>query len=66
MSEMWKPKDPSLLRSWLVAIIDEAQDELSTWELKFIADMETLLDREQRLSEAQEKKLEQIYAQRTH
>jgi hypothetical protein len=65
MAEMWKPKDPTLLRSWLDAILDEASDELNDWETKFISDMEKRLDLNLRLSQAQEEKLEQIYAGKT-
>lgn len=65
MAEMWKPKDPNLLRSWLDAILMEASDKLNDWETKFISDMEDIMDVGRRLSQSQEEKLEQIYAAKT-
>jgi len=65
MAEMWKPKDPKLLRSWLDAIIDEASDELNDWEKNFIDNMERTMNEGWTLSRSQEEKLEQIYARKT-
>lgn len=65
MAEVWKPKDPSLLRSWLEAVLLEASDSLNDWEKNFINSIEERLDKGFRLSESQEQKLEQIYAEHT-
>ncbi len=65
MPEVWKPKDPKLLRSWLDAILLEASDDLNDWEKNFIDDMEKRMDMNRPLTELQEKKLEQIYAAKT-
>ena len=65
MPPIWKPKDPELLKSWVEAIIAEASDELTMWETKFIEDMQTRLNHGWPLTQSQEEKLEQIYAERT-
>jgi hypothetical protein len=65
MAQMWTPKDPEILKSWVQAIIDEASDDLNMWETKFIADMERLLQEGRTLTEAQESKLESIYGEKT-
>lgn len=65
MSEMWKPKDPELLKSWVKAIMEEASDELTDWESRFVSDMEIRLTRGYVLTQSQEDKLEQIYAEKT-
>lgn len=65
MAEIWKPKDPELLKSWCQAIIDEASDDLNTWELQFISDIDTKLNNGWKLNQAQEEKLENIYSEKT-
>lgn len=65
MAEIWKPKDPQLLKSWVDAILVEASDKLNDWETKFIVDIQMRLDLGARLTQAQEDKLEQIYADKT-
>lgn len=65
MAEIWKPKDPKLLISWIQAILEEASDELSDWEINFIDDMKLILDGGWTLTQNQEDKLEQIYADKT-
>lgn len=64
MPPIWKP-NPKLMKQFWEAIVDEAQDELNAWEMKFISDIEIRVRSEWPLSEAQEKKLEQIYANKT-
>lgn len=65
MAEIWKPKDPALLRIWCNRIIEEAVEDLNEWECKFITDIQIKLDNGWALSKAQEDKLEQIYADKT-
>lgn len=65
MAEIWKPKDPDLIISWWEAIVDEAQDELTPWELEFITSIEIRVRNKWQLSEKQEKTLERIYAEKT-
>lgn len=65
MSKIWKPKDPGLLKLWVQTILDEASDELNDWESNFIIDIQNRLERGYTLTETQEEKLEQIYAEKT-
>lgn len=65
MAEIWKPKDPELLLSWWIAIVDEAQDELNEWEAGFISNIEWSVKNKRPLSENQEKTLERIYTEKT-
>ncbi len=65
MAEMWKPKSPEVLKQWINDVVEEASDRLSAWEMKFIADMEVRVTNGQPLTEQQEKKLEEIYADKT-
>jgi hypothetical protein len=61
----WQPQDRDVINHWLNTIVDEASDDLSAWELKFISDMQIRLQNGWKWTEAQEKKLEQIYADKT-
>jgi hypothetical protein len=63
--EIWKPQPPEIVLSWLEAIVDEAQDELNDWENNFIDSIEMRIRNRWPLTESQEKKLEQIYAEKT-
>lgn len=65
MAEMWKPRAAIVYKDWVRDIIDESQDKLTAWELKFIADIEMKLDKGYTLSQAQAEKLESIYVDRT-
>ncbi len=65
MAPIWKPKDPDLLKSWVDSIMKEASDELTDWESRFVDDMNTRLDKGYVLTEDQENKLEEIYAEKT-
>jgi hypothetical protein len=62
--KVWKP-NPELMKQYWQAIVDEAQDELNDWELQFVSDLEARVRNGWPLTEAQEKKLEQIYADKT-
>ncbi len=65
MAPIWKPKDPDLLKSWVESVMKEASDELSDWESRFINDMHERLEKGYVLTEYQENKLEEIYAEKT-
>jgi hypothetical protein len=65
MAKVWEPRDPTVLRDWVEAVLKEASDDLNDWETKFISNMEDLLDRGLRLTQNQEEKLEAIYAAKT-
>lgn len=65
MAPIWKPKDPKVLRQWLDDILTEASDTLTDWESRFCADMDIRLTVGSTLTEEQEKKLEEIYAEKT-
>ncbi len=64
MAEMWKPNPDNMLH-YFNTIVEEASDDLNAWELKFISDIESRVRSKVPLSEAQEKKLEQIYCNYT-
>lgn len=65
MSEIWKSQPPKVHRHWLDTILMGAQDKLSDWETNFIESIEKQLDKRMLLSQAQEEKLESIYAEKT-
>ena len=65
MAEMFRPQSTDTLKLYVKTILDEASDDLNTWELKFISDMEIKLDNGWQLTQAQEEKLESIYAAKT-
>ncbi len=65
MPPVFKPHPPEVLRQWMHDIITESYDKLTMWELKFIGDMETLLNMGKILTQAQQDKLEQIYVAKT-
>lgn len=65
MAPVWKPRDTKILRDWIQTILFEASDVLTEWEVKFLNDMENIMDLGGRLSQGQEEKLEQIYAAKT-
>ena len=65
MAEMWKPKPKEVLQQWITDVVEEASDRLTLWEMKFVADMEARVNNNQPLTEVQEKKLEEIYADKT-
>jgi len=65
MSKLWQPQDRDVINHWINTILDEASDDLNPWELKFISDMEIRLANGWSWTQAQEEKLEQIYASKT-
>lgn len=65
MAEKWKPTSPKILKHWIDAIINEALDELTDWEDNFIVDIEVRLEEGLTLTQSQEEKLEEIYAEKT-
>lgn len=65
MPPIWNPQPNKVLREWIDTIIEEAGDELNEWETRFIANMCDLIYNGRFLTENQEKKLEQIYAEKT-
>lgn len=65
MPLMWRPYDESTYRMWLDAIVDEASDELTDWEAKFINDMRIQIDFNSNFSRAQSDQIERIYAKYT-
>ena len=65
MAEVWKPKDREILKHWFNDIMQEASDQLTPWEMNFMVAVEKRLDNNNPLTEEQEKKLEEIYAEYT-
>lgn len=61
----WKPKPREVLIDWIDTLINEEQDQLTSWELKFVGDMENILINNWNWTETQERRLEQIYAEKT-
>lgn len=65
MAKIWQPQPFEVLQAWVDAIIEEASDELNDWESRFIDDMGIRIANRWALSQAQEEKLESIYAAKT-
>lgn len=65
MALAWKPQPREVIKSWIDAIITEASDDLTAWELKFISDIEIKVDNGWMLTQKQEEILERIYAEKT-
>ena len=65
MSLIWRPYDKETYRTWLDAIIDEASDELTDWESKFINNMQVQLSFNSNFSRNQSEMIERIYAKYT-
>ena len=65
MAEMWHPQTIEVYRSWVDAVIDEATDRLSDWELNFINDIDDRLSGLRQLTQKQAEVLENIYAKYT-
>lgn len=65
MPPIWQPRDNDTLKHWLDTILNEASDKLTAWETNFIADMEPRIRNNRPLTQGQEEKLEQIYAEYT-
>lgn len=60
----WKPKPREVLIGWIDTLINEEQEQLTSWELKFVGDMENILMNSWNWTETQERKLEQIYTEK--
>lgn len=65
MAEQWKPQSRETIKHYYDTIIEEASDELNDWELRFITNIGSRILNGCDLTEAQEKKLEDIYVERT-
>ena len=65
MTEIWKSQTPEIHKSWLDAIMTESSEELTDWETRFIDSIERRLSAHNPLTQYQEQKLEEIYAERT-
>jgi uncharacterized protein YmfQ (DUF2313 family) len=65
MAEIWKPLEISVYQDWIRAILDQAQDDLNSWEAGFVQGLDDLLDNGRNLSQRQAQVLERIYAQKT-
>lgn len=65
MSKIYKPQSKEVIQSWIDAILEEASDKINDWEANFIDSIQTSLNRYGKLTEAQENKLENIYAEKT-
>lgn len=65
MSEIWKPLTIETYKSWCQAILEEASDNLNSWENIFIYDIEVRLASNRNLTQGQAEKLESIYAEKT-
>lgn len=65
MAPIWKPKDNAILQEWLEAIENEANKELTSWEINFIDSISYRINAGQTLSQKQEEILERIYAEKT-
>lgn len=65
MSKLWQPKQITTLRHWVETILFEASDKLNDWETTFLDDIQKKLDLNMKLTQAQEEKLESIYAEKT-
>lgn len=65
MAQIWKPQTNEVHRHWVDTILKEASDKLSDWETKFIDDIDRKVTLGLQLTQAQEEKLESIYAEKT-
>lgn len=64
-NKQWKPAPAETIKHYWQTIVDEAYEELNHWEKQFISDIEIRVRNGWILTENQEKKLEQIYAEKT-
>jgi len=65
MSQIWKPKPIAVYIQWVVDIAEESSEKLSDWENTFIESVYTRLEYGTQLTEAQAKKLEELYVKYT-
>ena len=66
MAEIWKPQPKEVIYQWINDILNEAEDKLTDWERTFITEIEIRIANGWSITEAQQKKLEQIYAEKTN
>lgn len=62
MPPIWKPQPITVYKDWILTIEEELSDELSGWEINFIASINDQLNQKGYLSQKQEEILEKIYA----
>lgn len=65
MAKVWQPQPYEVLKQWVDTILDEASDDLTDWETKFVDDMSVRIINKWPLTQTQEEKLESIYANKT-
>jgi hypothetical protein len=65
MAKVWVPQPREVIQSWIDAIVEEAQDELNSWESNFIESISIHFNRGGILTQRQEEILEKIYAEKT-
>lgn len=65
MAEIWKPKKPEVYQQWLKAIDEEATEDLTHWEEKFLEDIRAKVVNGWSITQFQAEKLEEIYAEKT-
>lgn len=61
MGIIWKPQPIEVYQAWIGAILDEASDSLTDWEINFIESISTRLNTGKNLTLNQAIKLESIY-----
>jgi len=65
MPPVWKPQSYEVIKHWFDTIMDEAEEKLNDWERNFLDSIGKRIDNHYNLTEAQEKVLERIYAEKT-
>ena len=65
MPPVWKPQSHEVIKHWFDTIMDEAEEKLNDWERNFLDSIEKKINFQYALTEAQEKVLERIYAEKT-
>ncbi len=65
MAEVWKPHPQKVYLDWIKTIEEEASDDLTTWEISFIASIQQRISTNWDLTETQADKLEQVYVKYT-
>jgi len=64
MAQKWRPQSMEVLLSWLAAL-QKPGVQLSDWEAHFVARLDWQVSKMGTWSQAQQTKLEEIYADRT-
>jgi len=65
MGEIWRPLHRKIYQHWIDVILEEASDDLDSWESSFIASIQQYLYMGKDLTEPQAEKLESIYVEKT-